>query len=166
MANKSKGYVRLARSIQSNFLWTYPEPFDHRSAWIDLILMANHAERAMNTRCNTINVQRGQLVTSMQNLAKRWHWSVNKVRRYMRTLEGQGMILSHGTPYGTVLTLVNYDNFQDSWQADGTANGTDDGTADGTASGTQTKNLERIKRIKNKSVAPPEPDKKDIRVWQ
>ena len=39
------GWVKIHRQIQDNAIWMSDEPFDSRSAWIDLILMANHEDK-------------------------------------------------------------------------------------------------------------------------
>lgn len=147
-----KGWVKVHRQITENIIWESPEPFDRRSAWIDLIMMANHEKREfINHRGKTITLQPGQLLTSTSNLALRWHWSVNKVRRYLRLLNEQGMCTMSGTADGTTLTLVKYGIYQGRGQADGIAHDTAhdiaDGTADGIAHGTRTRMYKNV--IKN-----------------
>jgi len=133
------GWIKLDRQIQSNFLWkaTKKDPFDKRSAWIDLLLMATHEDEAFtNSHGNVINLKRGQILVGRQYLAKRWCWSENKVLRFISMLQRQKMVTADGTPDGTTLTLVNYSKFQDGRTANGTANGTGFGTSDGTTGGT------------------------------
>lgn len=36
-----KGWVKIHRAIEDSGIWQHKEPFDKRSAWIDLIMMAN-----------------------------------------------------------------------------------------------------------------------------
>lgn len=107
------GWVAISRSLQRNFIWDSEEPFDRRSAWIDLILTANHEPGVFQSRSGeTVNVPAGATYTSIRKLAERWHWSKDKVRRYLATLTATQMITQTATPNGTLLTLVKYKDFQ------------------------------------------------------
>ena len=140
---KDRGWIKLYRQVTDTYIWNATEPFDRRSAWIDLLLMANHEERSFLLR-NGQNqtVQEGQLFTSIVHLAQRWRWSRNRVYRYLELLTEQGMVTVSGTPNGTLITLVKYSNFQ----GGRTANGTTDGTTDGTRTRTN------IQELYNKNV--------------
>lgn len=81
----SKGWIKLHRKIQQNFLWD-EKPFSKAQAWIDMLLIANHED--------------GKVYRSQRWLAKRWGWSHTKVRRFLNKLEDEGMIKvnSKGVP--------------------------------------------------------------------
>lgn len=111
MAEKKKGYIPLWRDIQDHWLWTSDEPFDSRSAWIDLLMMANHEDKTLKIGCNKIVIHAGQMWTSYVKLADRWRWSKPRVIRYTKLLKSDGMIHTDGTPSGTLLTIVNYGFF-------------------------------------------------------
>ena len=110
----AKGYILIHRKIWDNRIWKRSEPFDGRSAWLDLLLMANHADKQMIIGVKTVTIKRGEIYTSNRNLAKRWHWSINKVVRYLTLLSEQGMITVNGTPNGTRLAIVKYGFYQGS----------------------------------------------------
>ena len=42
-----KGWIKIYRQIQDCCIWQRNEPFDSRSAWIDLLLTATHSERKL-----------------------------------------------------------------------------------------------------------------------
>lgn len=131
MADKDKGFIALFRSIQENELWEMDEPFDRRSAFVDLIMMANFEEKTFVLHGSTkTTIKRGQLHTSIGKLAKRWKWSENKVRRFLALLKELDMVHSNGTPYGTTLTLVNYGKYQLSQRTYGSTNERPDERAD------------------------------------
>ena len=111
MSDKKKGYVPIYRTIQDNWIWKSEEPFDHRSAWIDLLLIVNHKEGKICIKEHLQTIRAGQKWTSYRTLAKRWNWSVGRVRRYINLLKSDGMILTDETPNGTLLTVVNWDVF-------------------------------------------------------
>lgn len=147
MANE-KGWVKIYRDIQDNELWKSDEPFDKRAAWIDLISMANHKDNEIVFNGNAVVVKKGQLITSELKLAKKWHWSKDKVRRYLSLLKRLGMITKECTTKCTTITLVNYSKFQGERTTDNTTNKTRHKTADNTADDTQTRMIKNDKENK------------------
>ena len=111
MANKKLGFIPLYRSLKENWIWQTDEPFDTRSAWVDLLLSVNHEEKKIKVGCSVVTIKPGQMWTSYKKLAKAWGWSYKKVVRYISMLKSDGMIEVNGTPNGTLVTLVNYGNF-------------------------------------------------------
>ena len=43
----AKGWISIHRKIQDSEIWNSSEPFDKRSAWIDLLLLANHEDNTI-----------------------------------------------------------------------------------------------------------------------
>ena len=144
----AKGWIRLYRQSVDNPLY-HSEPFDKWHAWQDLLLMVNHEKKAFVSKGKFMELEPGQTITSLPILADRWHWSVNRVRRYLRLLNDMGMCTTHGTSHGTTITVVNWAKYQGRGQADGYANGTADGYADGYAGGTLTRMNKNDKEHKN-----------------
>lgn len=150
----SIGWIKVDRGIMDNTLWKSTSPFDVRSAWIDLLLMANFTDGEMHSRGRVQKIKRGQLHTSVIELANRWRWSRNKVRRYLSLLEAEGMINQNGAPNGTTITLVKYEVYQGGGQTDETpnessnesSNGTTDESTDGTSN--ESSNGTRYKKDK------------------
>ena len=153
MANKKLGFIPLYRSIQEHWLWQDKEPFDSRSAWIDLLLSVNHDDKKLKIGSQIITIHAGQMWTSYVKLAKKWRWSKNRVYRYFSLLKSDGMIVVDGNANGTLITVMNYGNFAYHGNTNGDANGTPDGpplgTSNGTPSGTQTININNIKNNNN-----------------
>ena len=112
------GWVSIYRKIRDCVIWDCDEPFDRRSAWIDLILMANHEDKRILFNGNPMTVKIGQRITSMRKLADRWHWSRDKVKRYLDMLEGEEMIVKECDTNKTLITIVNYENYQGESVAD------------------------------------------------
>ena len=143
---KSKGWIKIDRSLSENDIWKSTDPFDIRSAWIDLLLMANFQAHDFVSKGRTVHLEPGQLITSESILAARWHWSRGKVHRALKQLSGQGMIQVDGTALGTTVTIVKWAFYQGARTASGTA----DGTADGTAGGALYKNVKNVKNDINR----------------
>ena len=108
----AKGWICLHRQIQDCDIWTDEEPFDRRSAWVDLLLSANHEDRSMLFDGHRVTIRRGQLLTSVRKLSDRWRWSKDRTLRYLRLLEELEMIERESNARRTLLTIVKYENYQ------------------------------------------------------
>ena len=106
------GWISLHRKLQECDIWLDDEPFDRRSAWIDLLLSANHEDKGMIFDGRRIVVNRGQLITSVRKLSAKWHWGKDKTLAYLRLLEELQMIERSADSRKTLLTIVNYDIYQ------------------------------------------------------
>lgn len=109
----NRGYVKIFRCIEDNFLWRTKEPYCKRAAWIDLIIQMNHTDNDFNLGNQRMTVRRGQRWTSVGNLATRWKWSERKVRSFISLLEREGMVYKESTNRGMMLTVLNYSKYQD-----------------------------------------------------
>ena len=76
------GWVMLHRKIRECSIWDSDEPFDMRSAWIDLVMMVNFEDKRTVFNGKAITVKAGQRITSIRKLADRWHWGVNRTKRF------------------------------------------------------------------------------------
>lgn len=123
MADKGKGWISVYRSIRDHWVWKKDQVFDHAHAWIDLILDANHEDRKIVINGKLTVIHRGQKWTSVRTLADRWGWSKNKVTRFLKCLESDSMVIQKRSKNGTLLTIVNYDDFQCQRDTEGTPKG-------------------------------------------
>jgi hypothetical protein len=117
------GWIKLYRQIQKSWIWESGKPFDERSAWIDLLLTANHFDNKIFVDGDLKTIERGQFVTSVLGLAERWGWERKKVSKFLNALESDNMITQNRTTHGTTLTIVNYGFYQDCGTTDGTTKG-------------------------------------------
>ena len=124
------GWIRLYRKILVSAIWEHDEPYDRRSAWVDLLLMANHKDKEIIFNGRATVVKQGQRITSIRILADRWHWSRNRVKRYLDTLETLGMITTERDNNRTLITVVNYSVYQGEWDTNGATNRATDGATD------------------------------------
>lgn len=150
---KKDSYFKVNRSLLDHPLWL-SEPFTKGQAWVDLIGLAAFKDHTNYYNGHRQEIHRGQLFVSSAFLEKRWKWSRNKVRAYLKDLVKDGMCVVQGTTEGTTITIENYAFFQDKQPAKGTA----EGTAEGTTKGTQHKNVinnaKRIVSIDKMSINP------------
>lgn len=106
------GWISIHRKIQQSDIWLDKEPFDKRSAWIDLIMMANHEDRQVLFDGKFIEVKRGEKITSLRMLSEKWKWSRNKVKRFLKLLESGSMIELKIDHQKTTYKIVNYNVYQ------------------------------------------------------
>ena len=107
----SKGYIKIHRKIQDCWIWNTGK-FDKRSAWIDLLMSANHREVKMLYDGKLQEIQRGQFITSIKSLAERWEWSKSTVFEFLNILALDGMLNKESDSKRTLITIINYDKYQ------------------------------------------------------
>lgn len=145
------GAILVDRNLRD--WWGWPNPF-YVMAWLDLLMTAAHTAHTRDFQGTPVDVARGQLVTSLRILAKRWDVSVKRVRTFLAKLEKTGAIQAQQRAHpGTLLTIVNYDEYQTWPNRGGTAKGTR-GAQQGHSRGTQKNKGERITTKENVELPP------------
>lgn len=109
------GWIKLHRAIQSNPIWN-SEAFSRGQAFVDLLLLANHKDSFFYKRGNKVIVKRGQVGRSEVELSDRWKWSRTKVRKFLKDLEKEQQVIIHKSRVTQLVTIVNYDNYQEKEQ--------------------------------------------------
>lgn len=107
-----EGWIRIYRRLRDSWIWKDKEPFDKRSAWIDLLLIVNHKNKKIPFENTFIEIERGQTLTSIKQLAERWHWSRHKVSDFLDQLEQDTMIIQVRDTRKTLVSVVNYEKYQ------------------------------------------------------
>lgn len=124
------GWISIDRKLFDHRLWTSKEPFDCRSAWIDLIGLAAYKDHHEFYNDDFVLRKRGEIHVSMLWLAKRWKWDRRKVKRFLMALADDGMLSLNSTSQGTTIFLENYDFYQGKRTTDGTTECTTDAQRD------------------------------------
>lgn len=126
---------------ENDVLWNADEPFDRRSAWIDLCQTACWKPRTKLIGGDAVPLERGQLIASERYLAKRWRWHRSKVTRFLNLLvKLQRIELNPNHPanhLGAIITLPKYDTYNRPVMNDRTTSGAkrEPGTSQGRAKG-------------------------------
>lgn len=110
------GWISLYRQIVDNWIWKSKEPFDKRSAWISLLLKANHKDTKVMLEGKPIEIKRGSFVTSELKLSSEWQWGRKKVRLFLKSLEQDKMLVKNSTTKYTTITIENWDLYQNQEQ--------------------------------------------------
>jgi hypothetical protein len=88
------------------------EPFTEREAWVWLLMEASWKDRTVRAGDYVTETKRGQLAASVRFMAKAWSWTPAKVQRYLKRVEKLKMICSKTDTGVSVLTICNYDKYQ------------------------------------------------------
>lgn len=109
--NDDRGWIKVFRKLQNHWLWD-DRPFSKGQAWLDLMMSANHKTRRVRMDNQLVTISRGTFITSTRKLADRWGWSRKKVISFLDLLENDKMLARKSDTKKTVLTLVNYGQYQ------------------------------------------------------
>lgn len=136
-------WIKLSRHIANNDMW-HLEPFTKAQAWIDILMLTNYKDGHLQLKNGQlVKIQRGQCGWSKLKLAKRWQWSRNKVTRFFDYLFEQKMIQQTSLENLTILTVLNYDRYQND-----TTNETTNDTTNETTNETLIKKVKKEKKDK------------------
>lgn len=136
------GWIKVHRSITDHWVWDCE--FSYGQAWIDLLSHACFKPNKFMIKKQLVSLSVGQQARSEVTLAKQWKWSRNKVRRFLKHLENDGMIVIKTTHLTSIITICNYTSFQH----DETASGTGNETASDTTGGQQAEHNKEGKKEK------------------
>lgn len=101
-----RGYIRLYRSL-INWEWFTDVNVCH--LFIYCLLRANHSDN--NWR--GLIIQRGSFITSLGNLSKETGLTIQQIRTALNKLKSTHELTSKGTSRNTVITINNYEQYQD-----------------------------------------------------
>lgn len=140
----SEGWIKLHRKLFDNSLWL-SEKFTRAQAWVDMIGMANHKDGYYFKRNIRIDVKRGQIARGLDYFVKRWQWSRGKVDRFFLMLEADKQVVRQKTNVISLISIVNYEEYQEG----STANENASSKANGTQTVKQTETYKNEKNEKN-----------------
>ena len=115
-----EGWIKIHRRVLDHPDY-FSEKFTRMAAWFDLLLMANFSDSFLRIRGVQVKVPRGSVATSEMSLAERWQWSRGKVRRFLEELAENQQIAQQKDNVITLISIVNYDSYQEDGTTDDTA---------------------------------------------
>jgi hypothetical protein len=159
------GYYLKARCIKES--WVAHASPCVREVWDYLLREANHKE----TKYSGFTVKRGQLFRKYSQISEDLKWQVgyrferyheSAMKRAMMLLRKGGMIELVIEPRGNLITVLNYDKFQNPKNYERTSEQTDDRTSSGPVANRHAtainKNVKNDKNEINGNTAPPSGD--------
>ena len=104
------GWIKIYRDITKHWIFQDAEKFKW---WIDLILLANFEDKKTLVGERLIELKKGQLVISLSFLSKRWGKAKGTILKFIELLESDRMIDRYTDRKVTILTICNYDSYQE-----------------------------------------------------
>jgi len=156
----AKGWISIWRRLRENHCWEF-KPFSPGQAWVDLLLRTNHKDgTAFAPNRAPVKVGKGELLTSMYQLAEDWGWSRGRVERWLRYWKNETQIELVITPYYTLITILKWKEYQgDERLAGGTSDDTSGSTSDELVMSTNN-NDNNDNNVKNIALDKPKPPRK------
>ena len=103
------GWIKIQRDITRHWL---SQDMERLGRWLDLLCLANFEDGRVLVGSNLIELKRGQLATSFSFLAERWKCSKSTASKFVELLESDGMVERSTERRATILTICNYDSYQ------------------------------------------------------
>lgn len=114
------GWIKIHRSIVNHWLYTEKRTFSKFEAWHDILIMVNFVECKTMIKGKVYTIKRGESILSLESWSKRWNWDKSKVRRFMKALQDDSMVVLQSDNITTRLSVCNYDTYQSERNADET----------------------------------------------
>jgi len=105
-----EGWISLHRKLPN---WEWYHDLKTKSLFIHCLLKANHKEK----KWKGITIKRGSFITSLPHLTSELGISLQSLRTAIKNLESTGEIKKEATHKNTLITVVNYDSYQNSQQS-------------------------------------------------
>ena len=104
------GWIKIHRDIARHWIFQDAEKFKW---WIDLLLLASFEDNKALVGDRLVEVKRGQQIASLSFLSKRWNKAKGTVLKFLELLESDHMIERHTDRKVTILTICNYESYQE-----------------------------------------------------
>lgn len=101
-----RGWIKIYRSLLD---WEWFDDAETVQLFIYILLSANYEEK----KWRGMVVERGQTIIGIEALAKRLKTTRQKIRTRLEKLEKYGTIRTAATNRFTIITICNYDSYQD-----------------------------------------------------
>jgi len=105
----------ISRKLLSHEMWL-GETFTKGQAWVDLVGLARWRPGEVTVGkapyTKTFTLERGQLCWSTVKLSERWKWSRGKTSRYLSWHALEQRIVQQNYTVTTLITILNYDDYQ------------------------------------------------------
>lgn len=108
--SENKGWVKIYRKLLDNPISKKP---NYLSIFVYLLLKANHKDNDLILEGKKTTINRGQFLTSIFSIADFFHLSTSTVSRVLKYLETERMIEKLSTNKYSLITVLNYNLYQD-----------------------------------------------------
>lgn len=108
-----RGYIKIWRRIQDSFLNSNSELFH---LWVNLLLLASHKDTEFIFNGKKTIIKSGQFITGRQSLSLLTGIHESKIYRLLHILENEQLIEQQKTTLYTMISIVNYSQYQETEQ--------------------------------------------------
>lgn len=141
-----QGYIKLYRKILENPVVT--KDSDFFAVWSYLLLNASHNNFDVMFEGKKITLNPGQLITGRKSIHSFFsNISESKIQRILKVLENEHQIEQQTTPRNRLITIVNWNEYQQSEQQDEQQVNNKRTTNEQQVN--TTKNVKKVKKVKN-----------------
>ena len=105
------GTVNISRRLWASSAFK-KETLTEREAFIWLIMEASWKERTKRVDNVVAKLERGQLAASVRFMSDAWGWTPARVQRFLKRIEKLNMIGKNIDTGVTIVTICNYDKYQ------------------------------------------------------
>ena len=104
------GWIKTYRSLADHWLAEQPEKLGW---WVLLLLKVSHEDKKILIGNNLVELKRGQINISFSLLAELWKTSKASAERFVELLEKEQMIIREVSHKVSIITICNYESYQD-----------------------------------------------------
>ncbi len=146
-----RGFVKLYRKIKDNPVYLNPNCF---LLFVELIFRCSYKDKWIVIKDQEILLKKGQAVCGLSELAKARGLTIQQVRTAFNKMKKWEIITSKSTNHGTVVTVCNFDSYNELIQDDNKQSNNQTTNEQQTANKptTTNKNIKNVKNIKNKDT--------------
>lgn len=96
--------ILLHTKLRHSSIWNRSEPFEPRSAWVDLLMRAQQEKQELEE----IKLEPGQVLTTEVALGHSWNWSRTRVRKFLTLLTDEKMITTKKTSKYSLISITKW----------------------------------------------------------
>lgn len=104
------GWIKIYRELADHWLAQNPEKLGW---WVLLLLKVAHEEKKVMVGSQLVELKRGQIIASLTYLAELWQTSKSSAERFVDLLEKEQMLRRCVERKQTIITICNYDSYQE-----------------------------------------------------
>ena len=144
------GWIKIYRELADHWLAQHPEKLGW---WVLLLLKVAHEDKKVLVGNQLVELKRGQIIASLTFLAELWQTSKRTAERFVELLEKEQMLSRCVSRKVSVITICNYDSYQEKKRSKRADECADDAPI-GIQSVSEIKNIKEDKEIYNTPTAP------------
>lgn len=108
------GWIKIYRELADHWLAQHPEKLGW---WVLLLLKVAHEDKKVLVGNQMVELKRGQIIASLTFLSELWQTSKSSAERFVALLEKEQMLKRCAERKLSIITICNYDSYQEKKRA-------------------------------------------------